>query len=265
MTEDLLTRVDGPVASITFNRPAARNAVNHGMLSAMRDFLRSIEQDRAVRCIVLTGAGEHFMAGGDVIGFKEALQRPPEERRQDFENRVLASATLFTQLKRMPQPVVVKVRGAVAGAALGFVAAGDFAVCAQNSLFVLAHVNIGASPDGSSSYFLPRAVGVRKAKELAMLGGRVNSAEALAMGLATHVVADAELDAYVDQLVGRLVAAPAESVRRAKLLMDASLGNSLEQQLILEAQSFAACAATADFIEGVGAFAEKRPAVFNRG
>lgn len=264
MSQDLLTRIDGPVATITFNRPAARNAVTQPMLMAMRDFLASIENDSTVRCIVVTGAGEHFQAGGDVMGFSKSMTEPPEARRADFEQRVSAASSLFLQMERMPQPVVVKVRGAVAGAALGWVAGGDFAVCSSNSIFILAHVKIGASPDGSSSYHLPRSVGVRKAKALAILGDKVDAAEALAIGLATHVVPDAELDAFTDKLVAKIVAAPSESVRRAKLLMNRSLSNSLEQQLKLEAQSFAACAATDDFIEGVSAFAEKRAAVFNK-
>jgi 2-(1,2-epoxy-1,2-dihydrophenyl)acetyl-CoA isomerase len=264
MTQDLLTRIDGPVAYITFNRPAARNAVNKAMLEAMREFLHSIEQDRAVRCIVLTGTGDHFMAGGDVMGFKEALQQSSAERLVAFEKRILSTAPLFLQLERMPQPLVVKVRGAVAGAALGFVAAGDFTICGSSAIFILSHVKIGASPDGSSSFHLPRVIGVRKAKELAILGDRIDAAEALALGLATRVVPDAELDAAVDALVQRIVAAPSESVRRAKLLMDKSLANTLEQQLQLEAKSFAACAATDDFVEGVSAFSEKRDAVFNK-
>ncbi len=264
MTQDLLTRIDGPVATITFNRPAARNAVTQPMLMAMRDFLATIEHDAAVRCIVVTGAGEHFQAGGDVMGFSKSLTEPPEVRRVDFHQRVNAASSLFLQMERMPQPVVVKVRGAVAGAALGWVAGGDFAVCSANSIFILAHVKIGASPDGSSSYHLPRAIGVRRAKALAILGDKVDAAEALAIGLATHVVPDAELDAFVDKLVAKIVAAPSESVRRAKLLMDRSLGNTLAQQLDLEAESFSACSATDDFIEGVSAFVEKRAAVFNK-
>ena len=104
MSQDLLTAIDGAVARITFNRPAARNAVNHGMLIAMQQFLQSIEHDRRVRCIVIGGAGDHFMAGGDVIGFKEALEKPGAERRAEFEARVQSAAPLFVQMARMPQP-----------------------------------------------------------------------------------------------------------------------------------------------------------------
>ncbi len=265
MSEDLLTAIDGAVARITFNRPQARNAVNSGMLAAMDRFLQSIEHDRQVRCIVIGGAGDHFMAGGDVIGFKEALEKGSEQRRAEFEARVQSAAPLFLQLARMPQPIVARVQGAAAGAAVGFVAGADIVICGASSIFVVAHVNIGASPDGSTSYHLPRAVGVRKAKELALLGEKLNAQEALALGLVNRVVPDAELDQAIASVVDRIVAAPATSIRRAKFLMQQSLGNSLERQLQLEAESFAECAATDDFVEGVSAFAQKRKAVFNRG
>lgn len=264
MTQDLLTQIDGPVATITFNRPAARNATTQEMLVAMREFLASVARDRSVRCVVITGAGDHFQAGGDVIGFAKVLKDSPEERRRNFETRIGIVGATFQQMERTPQPIVVKIRGATAGAALGIVSGADFAVCAENSIFILAHVKIGASPDGGSSYWLPRTIGVRKAKELAILGDKIDAAEALRIGLVTHVVPTAELDARVDALVQRICAAPAESARRAKLLMDRSLENTLARQLELEAQSFAACAATDDFIEGVSAFAEKRAAVFNK-
>jgi 2-(1,2-epoxy-1,2-dihydrophenyl)acetyl-CoA isomerase len=264
MTTDVLTEIDGPVARITFNRPAVRNAASMPMLMSMRQFLMDIEQDRGVRCIVIAGAGNHFMAGGDVQAFNETLDRSPAERRTEFEGRVQSAGALFVQLGRMPQPIVVKVRGAAAGAALGFVAGADFAICGASSIFVLAHVNIGASPDGTSSYYLPRVLGVRKAKELAILGQKLGAEEALAAGLVTQVVPDPELDPAVSALVDKIVAAPAESVRRAKFLMDQSLGNSLERQLQLEAQCFGECAATEDFAEGVSAFVGKRKPTFNR-
>jgi 2-(1,2-epoxy-1,2-dihydrophenyl)acetyl-CoA isomerase len=264
MTTDVLTEIDGPVARITFNRPNVRNAASMAMLVRMQEFLAMLEQERAVRCIVITGAGEHFMAGGDVQAFGETLKRSGAERRADFTARIESTAPLFMQLARMPQPIVARIRGAAAGAALGFVASADFGVCSDNALFILAHVNIGASPDGSSTYYLPRAIGVRRAKELAILGRKVEAAEALALGLVNQVVPDAELDATVATLVRKIVAAPAESVRRAKALMNQSLNNSLERQLQLEAQYFAECSATDDFAEGVAAFIEKRPAKFNR-
>jgi 2-(1,2-epoxy-1,2-dihydrophenyl)acetyl-CoA isomerase len=264
MTQEILTEIAGPVATITFNRPEARNAVYHEMLEIMREFLVRIENDAAIRCIVLTGAGEHFMAGGDVTAFHAILQQSGPERRERLTARVASNSPLFLQMARMPQPMVARIRGAVAGAALGFVGGCDFAVCEENSIFVLAHARIGASPDGSSSYYLPRLVGVRKAKELAFFGDRITAREALDLGLVSHVVAAGQLDAKINELVQRIVAAPAESVRRAKLLMDRALHNTLAEQLALEAECFGACAATDNFKEGVSAFVEKRPAAFNR-
>lgn len=261
---DLLTEIGDGVARITFNRPAVRNAVNGAMLAEMTRFLEEVEQSRAVRCIVISGTGEHFMAGGDVRGFGETLQMNSDERRSAYETRVRTGSRVMVQMARMPQPIVAKVRGAVAGAGIGIIGAADFVLCSERSVFVLAQVGIGACPDSATTWLLPRLVGARRAKEIALLGDRFSSAEAKEMGLVSKVVADADLETAVDTLVDRLVAAPRESIRRAKLLLDQALGNSLEVQLDLEAQCFAACAATDDFAEGVRAFMEKRPARFDR-
>ncbi|MET0988278.1 MAG: enoyl-CoA hydratase-related protein [Steroidobacteraceae bacterium] len=264
MTSTLLTSIDGPVARITFNRPEVRNAVNAEMLIAMREFLKHIERDTSVRCIVITGAGDHFMAGGDVGGFKATLEMSKEERQREFEARVQQHAGLFALLARVPQPVIASIRGATAGAALGFVAGADFAICESSSIFILAHVKIGASPDGSSSYYLPRVLGVRKAKELAILGDKLTAQDALDFGLVNWVVPDGEVPAATEKLVKKIIDAPRVSVQWAKKLMNESLTNSLQQQVQLEAEGFAAAAGTDDFAEGVSAFMEKRAAKFNQ-
>ena len=261
---DLQTEIADGVARITFNRPAARNAATGPMLQEMHRFLADVAPMPDVRCVLISGSGDHFMAGGDVRGFDEKLNLDGAEREIEFGRRARAGAALFMQLARMPQPVVVKVRGAAAGIALGFISASDFALCASSSVFVLAQVGIGASPDGATTWWLPRIVGARRAKEIALLGQRFGATEALQMGLVNQVLPDAGLDAAVDALIGRLVSAPAESVRRTKRLLDLSLQNDLESQLELEAQSFGACAATEDFVEGVRAFIGKRPAKFNQ-
>jgi 2-(1,2-epoxy-1,2-dihydrophenyl)acetyl-CoA isomerase len=264
MSEQVLTKIEGAVARITFNRPEVRNAVNHEMLVAMREFLKRIEHDTSVRCVVLAGAGEHFMSGADVGNFKEPLGTPNEQRGRDFEARVQSTAGLFVMLARIPQPVVASVRGAVAGAALGFVAGADFVVCGSSSIFVLAHVRIGACPDGSSTYYLPRVLGVRKAKELAILGVKMSAEEARQSGLVNFVVPDSEVESRTEQLVKRIIDAPRRSVQWAKRLMNTSLDNSLETQLQGEARGFGECAGSDDFAEGVSAFLEKRAATFNR-
>ena len=264
MTTDLITQIDGPVARITINRPEVRNAINGKVIGAMRAFLGTVASDPAVRCVVLCGSGEHFSAGGDVKGFSQTLQQSPQQRSEEFAGKVNAISDFFTQLAQLPQPLVVKVRGAVAGAALGMVAASDFALCAAGAYFIAAQTLIGGSPDGAISYYLPRLIGPRRAKEMTLLGQRMTATEAAATGLVNRVVPDAELDAAVEELVARICAAPATSARRTKALVDHSLGNTMAQQFQMEAESFAACAATDDFVEGVSAFVEKRKAVFNR-
>ena len=259
---ELLTEIDGPIARITFNRPQARNALTAVMVHDMAAFLQKIEHDPAVRCVIMTGAGEHFMAGGDVAGFGEALNATPAEREADFIRRAKGALPVFEVLERLNKPLIAKVRGAVAGASISWVAAADFVLLSDTALFVFAHIHLGASPDGGLTWHLPRAVGLRKAKELVLLGGRVNAQEALAAGLGNRIVPNAELDAETEVLAKRLAEGPSVAIGRSKLLLNQASANSQSRQMELEAESFGACAATEDFVEGVTAFTGKRKAAF---
>lgn len=259
---ELLTEIDGPIARITFNRPQARNALTSGMVLAMREFLKQVETDAAVRCVVMTGAGEHFMAGGDVGGFARAIDAAPGERRRDFEERARSAMSLFAVMERLPQPIIAKVRGAVAGASVGWVAAADFVLVSETALFIVAHIHLGTSPDGAVTWHLPRAIGLRKAKEMALLGDRMSAAEAVEFGLANRLVPDAELDAETEKLAQRLANGPSIAIARTKALLNQAFSNPLARQMELEAEAFGACAATSDFVEGVGAFTGKRKAAF---
>lgn len=260
--QEILTQIDGPIARITFNRPQVRNALTSGMVEKMREFLKQVEVDASVRCVVMTGAGDHFMAGGDVAGFAQAVDAPSQERRQDFEQRARSAMPLFAVMERLPQPIIAKVRGAVAGASVGWVAASDFVLVSETALFVVAHIHLGTSPDGAVTWHLPRSIGLRKAKEMALLGDRMSAQQAVEFGLANRLVADADLDAETEKLAQRLANAPSYAVSRTKQLLNQSFSHSLAQQMDLEAESFGACAATGDFAEGVQAFTEKRKAVF---
>jgi len=259
---ELLTQIDGPIARITFNRPQARNALTAGMMTTMAAFLETIEHDPEIRVVVLAGAGEHFMAGGDVAGFGAALDATAEERHADFTRRAKGAMPVFEILARLEKPVIAKVRGACAGASISWAAAADFTYISDTAFFVFAHIALGTSPDGALSWTLPRSVGLRKAKELILLGGRLNAQEALEAGLANRIVPNAELDAETEKLAQRLANAPSYAIGRSKLLLDQALANSQHEQMILEAEAFGACAATADFVEGVTAFTQKRKSVF---
>lgn len=257
-TQDLLISVDEGIARLTFNRPEARNAVSPEMLEAILAFLMRAEQDRAIRCIVFSGAGGQFMAGGDIRSFTTVADQPPAERQRAFESRVARNAHLFNVLQRLPQPVISSVQGTAAGAGLGFAIASDLVVAARSAVFVLAHVNVGASPDAATSWHLPRAIGVKRAMAMALLAEPLKAEAALAQGLISHVVDDAELGAFTDKLARRLAQGPAVALAQAKSLINRSLGNTLAEQLAAEALSMGLSAASDDFVEGPRAFLEKR-------
>lgn len=262
MTDDLLIDVADGVACLTFNRPAARNAISAAMLDGLTDFLLAAETDAAIRCIVLAGAGGHFMAGGDVRNFAETADQTAAQRRAAFEARVHRGNRVFTLLQRVPQPVVASVAGFAAGAGLSFVAAADLAIAAAGARFVLAHVHIGASPDAGASYYLPRSIGMKRAKAMALLGDVADARTAEAMGLINRVVPDADLGTETANLARRLAAGPRRAMAQAKALLDASPGRDLAGQLAAEAEAMGLCAATADFAEGARAFMQKRKARF---
>ena len=260
--QELLTTIDGPIARMTFNRPQVRNALTAGMLSSMTAFLEIIEDDPAVRCLIMSGAGEHFMAGGDVGGFNAALESPLQDRQAEFARRAESALPVFAAIERCSKPIIAKVRGAAAGASVSWVATADFVLVSETAQFVFAHIHLGLSPDAGLSFFLPRVIGLRKAKELILLGGRLDAEQAVSAGLANRLVPDAELDSETEKLALRLARGPHVAIRYSKCLLNKSLVNSQAVQMKLEADAFGVCAATHDFSEGVRAFTGKRKAVF---
>ncbi len=260
----LLTSICDGVARMTIDRPDSRNAISGEILQAMLAFVVEVERSAAVKVLLVTGAGEHFAAGGDVKSFAGALEMSPEELRADFERRSREAAPLWLALARMPQPVVCPVRGYAAGAALSFIAGADYTIASDTAKFLLAHVGLGLVADAATTYHLPRVIGVRRAKELAFFGDRLDAQTALAWGLVNKVVPDAELERETEAVLTRFNKAPAVSISQAKHLMNGSLGNSLEAQLALETAAVGECGASADIREGVKAFVEKRRPVFGQ-
>jgi 2-(1,2-epoxy-1,2-dihydrophenyl)acetyl-CoA isomerase len=258
----VLVAREGGVASITLNRPQALNALNRELTVALRDAVLAVENDAAVRCVVLRG-GEHFMAGGDLKWFKTLAEgRTSAENRVQFEAFVHEVHALILSVRRMPKPVIAGVRGAVAGFGMSLMMATDLAIAADSAYFTLAYTLIGVSPDGGSTYSLPRIVGQKKAMEIALLGERFDAASAERLGLVNRVVPSASLDAETGKLAARLAAGPTAVYARTKALVNGSLNATLESQLQREAEAFAQSASEPDFQEGLAAFVEKRKPQF---
>jgi 2-(1,2-epoxy-1,2-dihydrophenyl)acetyl-CoA isomerase len=246
------------VTTLTLNRPRALNALNRELTLALREAVFAAEHDPQVRCLVIRG-GEHFMAGGDLKHFGELIAtRSSEEIRVQFEGFIHEVHALVLSLRRMPKPVVASVGGAAAGFGMSLMMACDLALAADNAYFTLAYSLIGATPDGGSTYALPRIVGQKKAMEIALLGDRFDAATAERLGLVNRVVPAASLEAETQKLAARLAAGPAAVYGRTKALVNRSLEHSLESQLQREAEAFAQSAAEPDFAEGLRAFLEKR-------
>jgi 2-(1,2-epoxy-1,2-dihydrophenyl)acetyl-CoA isomerase len=262
MEDPVLLRIEGAVATITLNRPKVLNALDATMVDGLAAAIERVGSAPEVRVVVLAGAGAGFMAGGDIRGFKDVMHLPPAEKRVYFERFIHRVHPTIIAMRRLPVPIIARVHGAVAGIGMSLMLACDLAIAAEDAIFTLAYCHLGTSPDGGSTYFLPRHVGSKKAMEIALLGDRFDAATALHLGLINTVVPAAELDGRTTALAARLARGPAAALAATKRLLNQSGGSTIETQLQAEAENFAACAATPDFAEGVAAFIAKRPAQF---
>jgi len=257
--------LDNHLLTITLNRPDMLNALNRDMTKALGVITEAIPQEPAVRVVLLQGAGDHFMAGGDLKEFQAMRENAPNSKAfaKKFEEFVPEAQAPILRLRSLRQPVLASVRGSAAGYGFSLMNACDMVIAADNAVFTIAYARIGISPDGGSSWTLPRIVGYRRAFELMALSDRFDAATALQFGLVNRVVGLSDLDQETASLAGRLVAAPAVAIGNTKQLLARSPGRNLEEQLAVEGDSFVECAAQPDFEEGLNAFLEKRSAKFN--
>ena len=177
------------IATVTMNDPPTRNAISVPMREEMAGLFQNFEADPEVRCVVLRGAGDHFMSGGDVKTFAGYVREYTKPQLQaGFRQRIATLNPLLTAMRRLPKPILASVQGGAVGAGTGLAMACDLVIAAENAFFVMAYRNIGTSPDGSSSFSLPRAIGMKKAMEMVLLGGRLTAGEALDLGMINFVV-----------------------------------------------------------------------------
>jgi 2-(1,2-epoxy-1,2-dihydrophenyl)acetyl-CoA isomerase len=253
-----LERRDGELR-ITLNRPDSMNAWNKQLGADLLAAVREAADDE-VRAVVITGAGRAFSSGADLrAGFD-----PTPEGHPDVET-VLHEVyhPIITGVRELPKPVVAAVNGPAVGIGCSLALAADLVVARESAYFLLAFVNIGLVPDGGSSLLLPERVGLARATEMAMLGERIGARQAFEWGLINRVTADDELEATVDELAARLAAGPTRAYAGIKRQFNAWLFTRMAEQLDLEASIQQQSAASGDFLEGVSAFLEKRPAAFS--
>lgn len=263
-TPDLLAQFEAGVLTLTLNRPQARNAMTRAMNEALARELTRAELDPEVRCVVLTGAGGAFCAGGDVKnmaasgdGTVGALTIDQAIHRQRVNQRETAG-----RLFKMPKPTLAVLPGPAAGAGLALALACDLRLMASTAIMTTAFARVGFSGDYGGSYFMTQLVGAAKARELYLLSDRVSAEEALRLGLANWVCPSGQLAGRAHEIATRLANGPAVAYRYMKENLNRAMAGEVDECLDLEATHHIHCGQTEDHREAAKAFVEKREPVF---
>ena len=255
----LLFEIRNDIARIVLNRPQAANSINLDMSRELMHVAIRCSEDPSVRAVILTGAGSMFCAGGDLKAFAAQGDNLPRHLKEVTTNLHAA----VSRLVRMDAPVIAAVNGTAAGGGMSLCLPCDLVLAAESAKFTLAYTRAGLSPDGSSTYFLPRLVGLRRALELALTNRILTASEAVAWGIATKMVADRDLQAEAQALATLLAAGATQALGAAKRLLHFGASESLETQMELEAQGIAEQVRSGEGREGIAAFLDKRAPRFS--
>jgi 2-(1,2-epoxy-1,2-dihydrophenyl)acetyl-CoA isomerase len=251
----------GNIARITLNRPDAANSLNDVMARELSVAAVRCHGDAEIKAVILTGAGKFFSAGGDL----KAMAGHPGGAGQYVEELADNVHRAITTFARMDAPLIIAVNGIAAGGGFSLAMTGDLVIACSSASFTMAYTKAGLSPDGGSSFYLPRLVGVRKTQELMFTNRTLSAQEALEWGLVNYVVPDSSLNDKVNELADRFVSGAKKSNAIVKRLLLSTFGNGLEEQMKIEARFIAECAESRDGKEGLDAFLGKRAAKFAKG
>lgn len=257
--ETIVVEIRNAIARVTLNRPDTLNAMNQTMIGELTTAFTELGTQTDVRAVVVTGAGRAFSSGGDIRGM---LAAAPEATADAVRAMIERVNRMVLALYELPQPVIAAVNGPAHGLGMSLTLAADYRIAAMSASFSQAFIKIGLVPDGGGTFLLPRIVGWACATDLMLTGRTVPAGEAKTIGLVHQTVADAEFANTVQLCAQQFAAAPTQAVARTKTLLRNSHTADFAAQLTLERDQQSACAATADFREGVTAFLEKRPPVF---
>ncbi|MCH9673796.1 MAG: enoyl-CoA hydratase/isomerase family protein [Gammaproteobacteria bacterium] len=250
--------VSDGVGTITLNRPGASNSLTLELVDEFLEIAIACDSDPAVRAILLTANGSMFCAGADLKLFASS----GDQLGAVVRTMLHGLHSLISRLARMDVPVVTAVNGTAAGGGFSLAIMGDYVIAAESANFVMAYTASGLSPDASSTYYLPRLIGVRRARQLMLTNKRLGAAQALEWGLIDEVAPDAELRSTAYAMAARLAKGPTAAFGSTKRLLLSTFDNGLETQMELEGAEVTQNALGRDAQEGIRAFVEKRPPQF---
>jgi 2-(1,2-epoxy-1,2-dihydrophenyl)acetyl-CoA isomerase len=257
MYTSITYQVQAGVCTITLNRPEVFNAFNEEQSYELQDALKQATKDAEVRVVVLTGAGKAFCSGQDLKSSRT------EDDLMFYNSLEKRYNPIIRAMRAMPKPILCRLNGVAAGAGCSLALACDMIIAADSAKMIEVFVNIGLVPDSGSSFFLPRLVGYQKAFELCAMGTRISAEEAYRMGIINKVVPDEELDTAVKSYTDYFVAAPTKAIGLMKKMLDKAATSGLDEMLEYEKYAQQIAGSSADYKEGVKAFAEKRKPNFS--
>ena len=255
----IVVSADGPVGTLTLNRPEKLNSFVGTMRDELAEGLEALARDDTVRAVIVTGRGRAFCTGADVRYLSEMVE---EDRLDEFRSLVEAGRRVVSTIAEMPKPVIAAINGPAAGGGANLALACDLRWASDRATIGQTFSNIGLHPDWGGAYFVPRLVGPARAAELFFLGEMVDARTALEIGLFNRVVPHDDLLDEVLHVAERLAKRPALALRLAKQAVRLSLAADIDEMMDYEVEAQAACFRTADALEGTRAFLEKRPPQF---
>lgn len=250
---------DHGVATLTLNRPHALNSFTAEMHAEVRQVMTKVTEDKTIRCLVITGTGRGFCAGQDLNDRSTSEDGSLPDLGESVEKNY---NPLIRAIMNLPKPVICAVNGVAAGAGASLALACDITLAARSASFIQAFCKIGLVPDSGSTFNLPRAVGLARAKGLALLGDKLPAETAEQWGMIWKCVDDEQLQAETTKLAQHLATQPTGALGLIKKLLNESSSRTLVEQTDLEKDAMRSLGQSDDFKEGVAAFIEKRPAVF---
>jgi 2-(1,2-epoxy-1,2-dihydrophenyl)acetyl-CoA isomerase len=255
MSEQLLFTVTDGIARITLNRPERMNAFTFEMIDAWTAALQRCRTDDAIKVVLLTGAGNAFCSGGDIVEMGDRLQHTPEQRKNELFNRI---ERIPLALEDLDKPVIAAVNGVATGAGMDMALMCDIRYAAQSARFAETYIKVGLVPGAGGAHFLPRLVGVSKALELFLTGDFVDADEALRLGLVNKVFPDDKLIEEVEKIARRMVRAPALTLRMTKRAIYQGMRNDLRTNLDLISSHYAVITASQEHKDLVNKFIAER-------